>query len=107
MNVTRLPIKMNAKQAEQLIKTIAVQSSNVRFAIHALERMKERAISLANVYEVLCKGYVDGIPTQGKKEGEWKCKIVRHARGNRDIGVIVIIIRGSTLFVKTVEWEDL
>lgn len=105
-----IPLKkvaMSARQAEALIKQLASDSTKVRFTIHANERMEERDISLADVLRVLCRGTVEGLPERGTKNGEWKCKMVRHARGNREIGVITIIVRESYLLIKTVEWEDL
>jgi len=105
--VVPLQPKMTAQRAELIIKGLAKESKSVRFSEHALERMEERDISLADVTRVLCNGYIEGAPEKGKKANEWKCKMVRHARGNREIGVITIIIREEFLFIKTVEWEDL
>lgn len=106
-NVVKLQTGMTPQKAELLIKELAKDSKNVRFGTHAIERMEEREISFADAMRVLCNGYIEGKPEKGKKPNEWKCKMVRHARGNRDIGVVTIIIREEFLFVKTVEWEDL
>lgn len=106
-DIIPLKISMNAKRAEALIRKLADDSKRVRFTTHANERMEERDISLADALRVLRNGTVEGQPEPGNKPSEWKCKMVRHARGNREIGVITIIIRESYLLVKTVEWEDL
>lgn len=90
-----------------LVKQIALCSKNVRFTDHAEERMEERDISLHDVFRVLQKGSVYDVPRPGKKKGEWICKIERHARGNRDIGVVSVIVREEHLLILTVEWEDL
>ena len=100
-------IPLTAKRAELLIHSMADLPHRVIFSNHAIERMEQRGISLADVSNVLCKGYVEGIPEIANKPDEWKCKIVRHARGNRQIGVITIIICEKKIFIKTVEWEDL
>ena len=57
--------------------------------------------------EVLRKGDVKGDIEAGKNPGEWKVKVVKQIKGRREIGVIVLIMRQSRLFIKTVEWEDL
>jgi len=106
-DVIPLKIAMTAKRAEALIKQLAQDSKNIRFTTHANERMEERDISLADVVRVLCQGSIEGHPEEGLKSGEWKCKMVRHARGNREIGVISIIVKEAYLLIKTVEWEDL
>ena len=98
---------LTAKRAETLIRKLAERSQNVVFSHHAMLRMEQRTISLMDVFNVLTKGFVEATPKPAKSHGEWVCKVVRHARGNRDIGVITILIREERLFIKTVEWEDL
>jgi ribosomal protein L39E len=43
----------------------------------------------------------------GANAGEWKAKMAKQMKGNREVGVVTIVINGNKLFVKTVEWEDL
>ena len=74
---------------------------------HAMERMAERGILDAEVFRILRNGTLKGVPEQTPK-GEWKLKLVMRLRGNRDAGVVTIILHGDRrLLVKTVEWEDL
>ena len=40
-------------------------------------------------------------------KGEWGCKVTYRIRGSRDIGVVTIVICEKTLWIKTVEWEDI
>lgn len=98
---------MDARCAEKMVQTIAETDTAVKFTSHALGRMEERDISLADVMRVLRKGFVDEPPRPGRKKGEWSVKIVRHHRGCRDIGVVTVIVQESILKIITVEWEDL
>ena len=43
----------------------------------------------------------------GKYPGEWKAKMCKKMKGQREVGVVTIVIHNHKLFVKTVEWEDL
>lgn len=106
-NVTPLPLPLSPRQAEQKIRDISLDSANVRFSTHAQERMEERDISLHDVFRVLRKGSIIETPRNGKRCGEWVVKVERHARGNRDIGVVTAIVQDSHLIIITVEWEDL
>jgi hypothetical protein len=83
----------------------AVKTENVIFGDHASERMEERGITDAQIYEVLRKGHVID-PPERTQFGEWKCKMTRQLRGGREIGVVAIILSSAKLFLKTVEWED-
>jgi hypothetical protein len=48
-----------------------------------------------------------GLWSQGVNAGEWKCKVTAKPEGaNRELGVAVVVIRDSELFLVTVEWED-
>jgi len=100
------PKTLNTKQAERLIESIAKNSDDVIFSHHALERMDERSISQQDVLRVLQSGMCGEAPHRDKK-GNWKCKMIRHHKGNRDIGVVTVILRQGNLFIITVEWEDL
>ena len=69
--------------------------------------MAERDIIDVEVFRILQNGALSGEPEQTPK-GEWKLKLVMRLRGNRDAGVVTIILHGDRkLLVKTVEWEDL
>lgn len=50
---------------------------------------------------------MEGEIEPGQNAGEWKCKIVAKIKGNREVGVVTIVMRVGRLFIKTVEWEDL
>lgn len=103
---TVTPFRLTVGEAERRIHKAAGVTANVVIGIHTLERMEERGITDAWVYEVLRTGHVIQAPSV-TKYGEWKCKIVKQIRGGREVGVITIILHSGKLFVKTVEWEDL
>ena len=69
--------------------------------------MVAREISDADALKVLREGDIEGEIDTGRSIGEWKCKMVARIKGNRDVGVVTVVVNGQRLFVKTVEWEDL
>lgn len=97
--------RLTPGEATRRIRQTAEKTEKVIFGDHALERMEERGITDAQVYEVLRKGHVSEPPALTEL-GEWKCKIVKQLRGGREAGVITIILKSGRLFIKTVEWED-
>lgn len=90
-----------------MVQAAASDSGNVKFGMHALERMEERGITTLDALRVLRQGDIKGGIEAGINTGEWKCKIVRQIRGSREVGVVTVVMSSGRLFVKTVEWEDL
>jgi hypothetical protein len=98
--------RLRPGSVEARVKDLAVDTGNIDWSFHAQERMEVREIYDADVLRVLRNGHIEGSPeTVGP--GEVKCKMVKPIRGNREIGVVTIIVRDSRLFIMTVEWEDL
>ncbi|HXF90178.1 MAG TPA: DUF4258 domain-containing protein [Xanthobacteraceae bacterium] len=98
--------RLTAREATRRIHETAKKTEDVIFGTHALDRMEERSITDAQVYEVLRSGDVLEAPALTKRR-EWQCKVIKQLRGGRSVGVITIILRTGKLFVKTVEWEDI
>lgn len=98
--------RLTTAQAERRIHEIAKTTANVIFGTHALERMEERGITDAQVFEVLRRGRVSE-PLVQTEFGEWKCKITEQLRGRRSVGAVTIFLHNGKLFLKTVEWEDI
>lgn len=90
-----------------LVHRLAVDTRNIAWTDHALERMVERDIADRAAVEVLRTGSLHGPIEPGSNPGEWKVKMVKEIKGRRRVGVVVITIRQTKLLVKTVEWEDL
>jgi hypothetical protein len=89
------------------VKEIAIDSAKVMFSNHSLDRMEERGITTLDVSRVLKTGDIKGDIIAGKNKGEWKCKITKQMKGNREVGVVTVVKNADRLFIKTVEWEDL
>lgn len=69
--------------------------------------MEWREINDRMMFDVLRTGFLKGEIEPGKNPGEWKAKMCKQMKGQREVGVVAIVIRDRSLFVKTVEWEDL
>lgn len=97
--------RLTTAVAEKRIREAAASSSRVIFGNHARERMREREIDEIDVLRILRAAAVvdDPVPAE---VGEWKCKLVRQMKGSRSVGVVAIILRNGSVFIKTVEWED-
>lgn len=107
-----VPFKPRPHEIEKLIRELAKDSSNVKWRskscdMHAEAQMDWRDITDRMMFEVLRTGHLKGEVEAGKYPGEWKAKMVKQMKGNRDVGVVTIVIKSQRLFIKTVEWEDL
>jgi hypothetical protein len=70
-------------------------------------RFVEMGFDVFDMYYVLEHGLIDGKIEAGKKQGEWKTKIVCVPEGtSRKMGVVTIVAQERRLLIKTVEWED-
>ena len=97
---------LTTQSAEKQIKEIAKVTEDVIFGDHAREQQDNRGIEDVDVFRVLRTGFVDDVPTT-TEYNEQQCKIVCKLRGLRSVGVVLIFLEDGTLFIKTVEWEDL
>ena len=104
-NVEKLGLRPG--DAERRVHAIAVDTRNIRWSRHALDRMEQRGIDDTDALKALQRGHCLEAPVPGKQQGEWKVKMVQEVRGSRDIGVVTIIMVEDRLRVLTVEWEDL
>ena len=100
------PKSLDTRQAERLIAQLAEDSNRVYYTDHAQERMEERDVSMQDIERILKNGFCADQPIRDEK-GQWKCKLIRHHNGNRDVGVITVILRSHALLIVTVEWEDI
>jgi len=99
-------------QLEGRIRQLAKDSGKVRWRArthesHSETRMEWRDITDRMMFDVLRTGYLKGEIEPGMHPGEWKAKMCKQMKGQREVGVVTIVVRDSWLFVKTVEWEDL
>jgi hypothetical protein len=101
-----IQLRLKREQLQKRVNELAF-AGEVAFSDHALDRMDERSITDIQVERALRTGEIRGEVEPGRREGEWKCKIVERMKGQREIGVVTIVLRNARLFIKTVEWEDL
>ena len=99
------------RKLERRVRELALDSKNVRwrssnYDTHAESQMDWRDITDKMMFEVLRTGFVKGDIVAGKYPGEWKIKMCKAMKGQREVGVVTIVVRDQRLFVKTVEWED-
>lgn len=99
--------RLNAKQAELIIRERAKDSQNIKMKTHAGDREDERAIPMPDILKILRTGYVTELPEAGKKSGEWKIKIEKRLRGEREAAAICLLIKeDSFVWVVTVMHVD-
>lgn len=89
------------------VREVALDTKNVKWSQHARDRMYERDISNRIALNIIRDGHLKGDIVAGNKPGEWKAKFVRQIPGRREAGVVFLLVRNSSIFVKTVEWEDM
>lgn len=102
-----IPFRPNPSVLEARVREIAKDDENITWGNHCFDRQDERDITIRDALTVLRSGYLDGDIEAGTREGEWKCKMVKPMKGRREIGVVAIVIKMRSIFIKTVEWEDL
>ena len=78
------------------------------YCYHAAdERMPERDFDIDDIHEVLRIGDIVGSIREGRKPGEWVCKVCAQPFGTRRwMGVVTVVIREQRLRIITTEWED-
>ena len=97
--------RLRPEKAQAIIRQTAADTGKVIIGDHAKTRMEEREISDIEVYRILQTGHVMEEPSQTEAK-EWKCKVTKKLKRNREAGVVVIILKDGMLFAQTVEWED-
>lgn len=91
----------------RLIRRLAAEGK-VAFSRHVLdERLDERGFDVADVFELLRSGDIDGPIRAGRNSGEWRCLVVgRLVWSPREAGVATVVVREERLIIATVEWMD-
>ena len=109
----RRPIDLNrpflrTDEADRVIRLRAADTGNIQFSLHAFDRAEEREeqerLNTEDALNILRTGAVYTTPE--KVSNGWKCKVVKNILGNRDAGVVTVILSaGDKLRIVTVEWE--
>lgn len=94
-----------AKSVQQLqrhIRTTAARTECVIFVHHAKKRMRERKVTVTEVFEVLRKGVLHAQPEPNFVKGSLECRMERYVAG-RDCAVVVALVdENPNLLVVTV-----
>ena len=101
------PPKAHALLAQ--IRSISLNSADVKFSKHAEERLLARGYNDLDVIRGFQIGDIKGGVRPGDCPNEWVCEVVFPAtedRGTRNIGAVTIVIDGNRLRIKTVMWKD-
>jgi hypothetical protein len=71
------------------------------------ERMIERGFDFDDIAKIIELGDIDGKIVPGRREGEWRCRVVgKLAWHPREAGVVTVVIREKRLLFVTVKWID-
>jgi hypothetical protein len=91
----------------KLMRKLADQGK-ISFTSHALdERMDERGFDFEDVLKIIAQGEIDGPIEIGRKEGEWRCRVIGTLPWtSREAGVIAVVVREERLIIVTTKWID-
>ena len=95
-----VPLRMNDATALKVLREIAADSARVVFTHHALQRMRQRKVSTAQVLACLQRGIV-AEPVALDLHGNWKLTVTHRAAG-MDLNVAVAIDLPKRAIVITV-----
>jgi hypothetical protein len=74
-----LPFRINDATVLRIVRKLATDSMNVRLLSHAKLRMRQRRITMTQVYACLCQGVI-AEPTHQDVRGDWRFTLThRHA----------------------------
>ena len=91
-----------------VIRRLALDSRNVFFSTHALDRLDERGLTDAAVITGFKIGDIEGNVEPGQRTNEWKCVVVfpdPDLDQRREVAAVTILIDERELYVKTVMWR--
>ena len=95
-----VPLRMNDATALKVLREIAADSARVVFTHHALQRMRQRKVSTAQVLACLQRGIV-AEPVALDLHGNWKLTVTHRAAG-MELNVAVAIDLPKRAIVITV-----
>ena len=90
-----------------IIRRLAARG-DYSFSTHAIdERMDERGFDAEDVLKIMALGDIDGPIIAGKREGEWRCRVIGSVPWtSREAGVVTVVVREEKLIFVTVKWID-
>jgi Domain of unknown function (DUF4258) len=100
-------ITLTARMAQAIVRAVAMDTGNVIWTRHIIERMDQRGFDSTDVLEILRKGTIDDDPiVDDRKPGQFKVKVTKTV-GGREAGVVgVLVSENKKIKLLTAEWED-
>ncbi len=89
-------------QLQRHIRTVAKDSAAIFVLKHAKARMKERKISILEVYEILRSGLLQRTPEPNPSKGTLECRMERYVAGRNCAAVVALDDDNPNLLVVTV-----
>ena len=103
----RIDARLFREEIVRRVRDLAAKGK-IYWSDHAFERVDERDINDLVAKRILERGDLkDDLVEPGRRDGEWKVKMIQRLKPNRDAGVVAIVVGKKFLRVITVEWEDL
>ena len=90
-----------------IIRKLAAKGA-YKFSEHAIDgRMVERGFDADDVLKIMALGDIDGPIEAGKREGEWRCRVVGSLPWtSSEAGVVTVVVREKSLIFVTTKWID-
>jgi len=83
------PNNLSSPEALQLIRQVAQDSKNIIVSRHALDRQKQRKITMRQIEQCLLRGTIIEGPFVNDK-GNWQVSMHRHGAGEKVTCVVAI-----------------
>ncbi|WP_332774882.1 DUF4258 domain-containing protein [Polaromonas sp.] len=94
--------KLSKSQIQKHIRTIAKDSSKVFLVPHTKARMKERKVTIHEVYEILRCGLIRRTPEPNPSKGSLECRMELYVAGRNCAAVVALDDDNPDLLVVTV-----
>ena len=99
--------RVRTDEAERVIRSRSMPGTdNVVFTDHTWDRVSEREITRADVFDILRTGHCHDQPVLNEK-GDWQVIVSKRIAGRREAGALTIMLeKNNLLIIRTVEWID-
>lgn len=99
---------IDKRKATGIINKLAEDGNNVKYSVHAKERLVERGFTYNDMLTILRDGVVREEPQYDEDKQSWTYSVdFIKFNGNRDARCVAAIQKKNKLFVITVMWIDL
>lgn len=94
--------RQSSAQLQKHIRAVAADTSRVFITVHAKGRMRQRRISIHEVYECLRQGVLRRTPEPNPAKGSLECRMERYVAGRECAVVVALDDEQPDLLVVTV-----